>query len=146
MSFWIDAINTMVLNHCGDTTSNAIPQMLPFIVDKDNKLSTALDTNGVWMHDVNHTHYITLDLGKPHYITNIRGVLNVTTNIQQVHFYVGDDLSDFGNAVLMVDDWQAYSKDDDDPWRYDVNTPKVGRYVMIQVLSTTHASNYLRWG
>ena len=146
MSFWIDATSTMILNHCGDTTTDALPRLLPFIVDKDNKLSTALDENGVWKHDVNHTHYITLDLGRPHYITNIRGVLNTTTNVRHVVFYVSDSLTDFGSAVLDVEDWQAYSKEDADPWEYQMNTPKVGRYVLIQVLSTTHATNYLRWG
>jgi len=120
--------------------------MIPFVIGKNNKLSTALDSDGIWAHNVNHTHYIWLDFGEPHYITNIRGVLNINTNIRQVHFYIGDDTGDMGDAVLVVDDWQAYSKEDADPWEYQVNAPKVGRYVLIMVLSTTDPDNYLRWG
>lgn len=146
MSFWIDATSTMILDRCGETTLNSIPKLLPFVVCKDNKLTTALDETTTWAHNVNHTHWLKLDLGKSHYITSIRGVLNTTTNIQQVHFYVSDDPNEYGNSVLEVDDWQAYSKDDDDPWEYQVNTPKVGRYVLIMILSTTDANNYLRWG
>jgi hypothetical protein len=146
MSFWVDATSSMILDRCGETTLNPIPQLLPFVVCKDNKVATAMDTTATWAHNVNHTHWLKLDLGKPHYITNIRGVLNITTNVQHIAFYVSNDLTSFGNAVLEVNDWQSYSKGDADPWEYRVNTPKVGRYVLIQVLSTTDANNYLRWG
>jgi hypothetical protein len=136
----------MIIDHCGSTTSKALPQTIPFVVDKDNKLSTAIDTNGIWAHDVNHTHYIVIDLLKPRYLTNIRGVLNNTTNVQHVFFYVTNDLADYGDPVLEIADWQAYTKDDDDPWEYVMGVPKVGRYVKIEVTSTTDTSNYLRWG
>jgi len=147
MSFWIDLDSTMILSHCGATTSKALPQTIPFVVDKDNKAATAIDVDGVWAHDVNHTHYITIDLLKPRYITNIRGVLNSITNVQHVLFYVTNDLADFGDAVLDVTDWQSYVKEDEsDIWEYVMGIPKVGRYVKIEVTSTTDGSNYLRWG
>jgi len=146
MSFWLDMDSTMIHSHCGDTSSDAIPHTIPFIISKDNKLGTAFDVDGQWRHDVNHTHWVIIDLLMPRYITNIRGVMNGTTNIQDVKFYITSDLTAWGDAVLEVTNWQSYTKDDDDPWEYQMNIPKVGRYVKVEVVTTTDANNYLRWG
>ena len=144
MSFWIDTTSIMILDHCGDTTLNPIPATLPVLIQKDNKLATALNETTIWAHDMNHTHTLTLDLGKPHYITSIKGVLNATTNIQHVAFYVSEDTVNYGNPVLEINDWQSIIESES--WAYLMNTPKVGRYVLIQVLSTIDPNNYLRWG
>jgi len=144
--FWVTPTSSMVYSRCGETTTAPLPLLLPFIVNKDNKLASALDANTSWHCDTNHTHNAIFDLGKSHYITSLRGVLNVSTNLTHVKLYVSDDPTVFGTAIMDVADWQSYSKGDDDPWEVQPCTPKVGRYVKIEVLTTTDPNNYLRWG
>jgi hypothetical protein len=120
--------------------------MLPVLLGKDNKLATQLDLGSLWAHDVNHTHYVTIDLLKSRYITQMRFLLNNNVNVEHLKVYVSDDVSLFGDAVLDIADWTSYTKDDEEPYRYEGCTPKVGRYVYIEILSTHDANNYLRWG
>ncbi len=156
MSFWTDADSSMLyqhkdsdnrtwLDHCGDTTLTPLPHQLPFVVGKDNKLATALDKEAIWAHDANHLHYISLDLGKPHYITRLRGKLTVNTNVKHVVFHVGDDIEHLGNPVYETENWQELTPEEDG-FVYVASIPKMGRYMRIGVVSTTHPDNYLRWG
>lgn len=145
MSFWFDIDSSMILSHCGENTQSPLPHTLPFTVNKDNKLATALNTTGgQWRHDVNHSHWVWFDLGKPHFISSMRGLLTANTNIKTAHVYVGDDPADMGDAVLMVIDWQDYTPTDD--YRYDLTQPKLGRYILLIIGKTTDPDNYLRWG
>jgi len=145
MSFWFDADSPMILAYCGETTLNPLPHSLPFTVNKDNKLSTALDkSDAAWIHNQDHVHYIWFDLGKPLFISSIRGLLNATTNISEAHFYIGNDPADMGDPVLMIIDFQDYTPSDS--YRYDLSIPKLGRYVLIVIGKTTDPNNYLRWG
>lgn len=145
MSFWFDADSTMIVNHCGENTLDPLPHMLPFTIHKDNKLVTALNNiNASWVHAENHSHWVLFDLGKPHYISSIRGLLTGTTNVKQVHFYIGDDPDNMGDSILQVIDWQDYTPTDS--YRYEMSTPKLGRYVLLIIGKTTDPNNHLRWG
>jgi len=145
MSFWFDIDSTMILSYCGDNTRDTLPHTLPFTINKDNKLATALNTTGgQWRHDQNHPHWVWFDLGKPHFISSIRGLLSANTNMKTVHVYVGEDPADMGDAVLMVTDWQDYTPTDS--YRYDMTSPKLGRYILLIIGKTTDPDNYLRWG
>ncbi len=122
-------------NHESDCGSNA-----------PNTPQAMLDGTNAWFHITNEVHNLVIDLNSSKLVTKIRTKSNgVAGNLpNDVDIFVSDNLGDFGVAVETGID---ISSDSPNVWTERIlTTQKTGRYIKIQINTTSSANNFLGWG
>lgn len=129
---WLDIDSSNYESHC-DNESGKTPQEM-------------LDGTDQWWHIHNSVHNLVVDLGSSQLVTKIRTKSNGTFGSipNDVDIFVSDDTGDFGTAVETGID---ISSDPTDVFTERIlTTQSTGRYIKIQINTTSHGSNILAWG
>ncbi len=98
----------------------------------------AIDGAGRWVHIQNEVHWLIIDLLESYNITKVRGRSNATYDPNDVDIFVSDDKGAFGAAVKTgITTWV-----DTNNWvEINLDTPKSGRYIKIQINSCQVGTN-----
>ncbi len=131
MADWIGIDGSHLHSLCGEATPGG-------------ELDEALDGDEghPWIHYTNHVHWFILDLGDSYNITQVRGRSNTFDDPKDVDIYVSDDVENFGDAV--VEEISTFRNRAN--WSTVEVTPKVGRYIKVNILDTEDGSRVIGWG
>lgn len=128
VSHWLGISSAEYDSHCGDDVGHTVWE--------------ALDGTDFWYHEVNHIHYLILDLGQTYTIKKVRGRSKTGNDPTHVLIYVSDDMGNWGDPISgAISTWQ-----DTDEWQEVDTTDKDGRYIKIEILFTESPSPFLSWG
>lgn len=134
MAAWLEIDSSHLYGYCGYTT--------PYY------LNAALDGDDIWVHAYDHDHWFIIDLGESYLIDKVRGrssgwyQMGYACDPTDVNIYVSDDPEDWGDAVATgISTWQDTSS-----WREVSTTPKVGRYIKIEIVDTEDYDRWLAFG
>jgi hypothetical protein len=99
----------------------------------DNNISS------LWRHEVNHLHWIILDLEQTYSVSGVRILVQSDTRSKatSVDVYVSDNPSSMGAAVATGLDFTTTYV-----WNEHTFTAKNGRYVKLEGIDSVHASGY----
>jgi len=108
----------------------------------DVSLQNALDGTNMWEHLADETHYFILDLGNSYTLTKAKGRSLSNADPVLVNIYVSDTVLQWGTAVATnISTWQ-----DTSVWQEVNLTPKLGRYVKVEITRTENSDRYIRFG
>lgn len=124
---WLNINSSHIDSYCGEGTFQT--------------LAEAVDGEDYWEHSADETHFAIFDLGLTYNIQKVRARSLTTRDPTSVNIYISDSKVDWGAAVASgISTWQ-----DTDAWQ-EVAAAADGRYVKIEIVSTEHFTNYLRFG
>lgn len=127
---WLGINSSHYDSHCGDW---AAPSYM---------LLNALNGTDTWAHNANHTHWFILDLGRNYNISKVRGRSKSSQDPIDINIYVSETNGDWGAAVASgISTWQ-----DTDSWVEIDTTPKEGRFIKVEIITTEDPSHFLVFG
>jgi hypothetical protein len=98
------------------------------------------NTGTLWAHDINHLHWIILDLEQTYSVSGVRIYVQSSTKSKwtSVDVYVSDDPANMGAAVATGLDFTTLNS-----WNERTFTAKNGRYVKLDGIDTQDGGNRL---
>lgn len=123
---------TSVHSKCGEESP-----LYPAIKFIDNDIGE----NSYWGHEVNHLHWIILDLEQTYSVSGVRVYVRdiARSKWTSVDVYVSNDPGSMGAAVATDLDFTTI-----DSWNEHAFTAKNGRYVKLDGIDTLDGGNRLR--
>ncbi len=130
---WIGITSAHYESHCGHYLTSFTPQ-------------NALDGLYPWLHRVNETHWLILDLGVTYNISRVRGRSEATDDPIDVDIFVHPTTKTVGGVwgaavTTNITTWQDTSS-----WVEIDTTDKEGRYVKIEIIDTEDGAKDLSFG